>query len=131
MRKGQIVSSAGEVEKAGCVVLRNDEILLVANGKRGEYALPKGHVESNETPEATAVRETREETGYTVELVRYIGDMTYINQQTNEPIRVHYYLAKPLRDNHDAEDYTEWVSLKKAKGLVSENVKQFLDKVIS
>jgi 8-oxo-dGTP pyrophosphatase MutT (NUDIX family) len=48
---------------AGGLVVRGEEVLLIAlqGGKR--WQLPKGHIEDGETPEETAVREVAEETG--------------------------------------------------------------------
>lgn len=50
---------------AGGLVLHGSQILLISvlEGKR--WQLPKGHIEQGETPEETAVREVREETGVT------------------------------------------------------------------
>jgi 8-oxo-dGTP pyrophosphatase MutT (NUDIX family) len=50
---------------AGGIVTRGSQVLLLHKHARGEYVLPKGHVEPGETLEAAALRETCEETGYT------------------------------------------------------------------
>lgn len=48
---------------AGGVVVRAAEILLIATAGGKRWQLPKGRIEAGETPEQTAVREVREETG--------------------------------------------------------------------
>lgn len=53
-----------QYQAAGGVVLRAGRLLVLHKHARSEYVLPKGHVEAGETVEATALRETREETGY-------------------------------------------------------------------
>lgn len=60
------------------VVLKRDNsgnvaVLLVRRADIGVWTLPGGHREQNETLEETAVRETREETGYTVTLTGALG----------------------------------------------------------
>ncbi len=45
-------------------------------------ALPKGNVDAGERPEQTALREVREETGVTADLVAKLGDIKYVYQRT-------------------------------------------------
>lgn len=47
--------------------------LLQRRADDGSWCLPGGYVEPNETPAETAVREAREETGLTVEVVDLVG----------------------------------------------------------
>jgi len=67
--------SAGMVraEAAGCVVLRRSllctRVLLVWTRGYAYPRLPKGRVEPGESARECALREVREETGYTVEVV--------------------------------------------------------------
>jgi ADP-ribose pyrophosphatase YjhB (NUDIX family) len=52
------------VQKAGAVILLGtSHIVLVRPKDRPEWVLPKGHIEENESPTVTAVREALEETG--------------------------------------------------------------------
>jgi ADP-ribose pyrophosphatase YjhB (NUDIX family) len=46
------------------------------------FALPKGLVDPGERPEHTAVREVREETGVTAELIVKLGDIKYVYTRT-------------------------------------------------
>lgn len=50
----------------GVICLRGDEVLLIRRGKpprKGEWSIPGGHIEVNETEEIACLRELHEETG--------------------------------------------------------------------
>ena len=128
MHDNPIINEQGEIEKVGCVVLKgHDEILLVLSKDAGIWGLPKGHAEAGETPREVALRETREETGYDVELLKELGDMTYISAVVNQPVRVHYFLAKTLTHHEDADQVWKWETMDRAKRLVRPDVKAFLE----
>ena len=48
------------------------------SSKRAVLALPKGLVDAGESPEQTALREVREETGVEAELLGKLGDIKYV-----------------------------------------------------
>lgn len=54
-------------DSAGAIVFRGDTVLMIRVGSR--WSFPKGHVEPGETAKQAAVRETREETGISAELL--------------------------------------------------------------
>ena len=60
-------------ESAGAVVVSGDRVLALRRPSHGEMRLPKGHVETGEKPQTAALRETREESGYTDLVV--VGDL--------------------------------------------------------
>ncbi len=77
---GQLLCDLGVASR----VVRGDKILLVqeAHGThQGRWGLPKGHVEANESPEAAALRELKEETGLDGTLVGLVGVRTALRSQ--------------------------------------------------
>jgi ADP-ribose pyrophosphatase YjhB (NUDIX family) len=71
--------------KVGAAVLAlsdDNRVLLVkrnAEPARGSWCLPGGFMDIGETPQATAMRECREESGYTVEISGLIDVYYYEN----------------------------------------------------
>ncbi len=51
--------------------------VIQPRGKPKVRALPKGHIDPGEKPEATAIRETREETGLSGRSLGQLGDVKY------------------------------------------------------
>ena len=100
-----------ELSAGGVVVRRlRGRWMLAAirpNGKpEGVWALPKGLIDSGEKPDATALREVREETGVDAELVRKLGDIRYVYTWEGERIFkiVSFYLLRYRRGRLGAID---------------------------
>ena len=54
---------------------RGDEVLLLIRPSRDEIRLPKGHIEAGEGPADAALREVREEAGYSdLEIIADLGE---------------------------------------------------------
>lgn len=66
----KIIMNAG----ACIVVNEKNELLLQLRGDDHFWGLPGGIMEIGETPKETAIREVYEETGYTVEITKFLGD---------------------------------------------------------
>lgn len=62
---------------AGGLVVQGSRILLISTQAGRRWQLPKGHIEEGETPEQTAVREVREETGVTGRVVAPLPGVEY------------------------------------------------------
>jgi 8-oxo-dGTP pyrophosphatase MutT (NUDIX family) len=60
--------------RAQVVLLRDDLILLARHERENSsyWVLPGGSIEADESPEAAAIREVREETGLTIEIDRLL-----------------------------------------------------------
>jgi len=61
------------VRAAGGLVVRDDTVLLVHRPKYDDWTFPKGKAEDGESDEDCALREVREETGLSCELVSPAG----------------------------------------------------------
>jgi 8-oxo-dGTP pyrophosphatase MutT (NUDIX family) len=116
-----------EEVSAGGVVVRDGQVLLVvptrraANGAR-VVALPKGHLDGDETEAQAAVREVREEGGVDAELIEPLGDVRYHYRRDGRLIakRVRFFLfefrsGRVEDHDHEIED-ARWVPLEQAVG---------------
>lgn len=54
---------------ASAVIIKEEKVLLVYHKKLNVWLYPGGHIEENESPDETVVREVMEETGLTVEII--------------------------------------------------------------
>ncbi len=85
-----------EVSSGGVVIFGNTILLL--KKFNGDWVLPKGRVEKNETIKDAALREVLEESGVKAEVLRYIGMVhyKYKNLKEDEMVykTVHWYLMR-------------------------------------
>lgn len=76
------------------------QILLIQDAKN-RWTIPKGHVEPNEEPKATAEREIREETGLQeMKVYNWLGKVNFRYRRTHTLVlmTMHIYLVKGLGD---------------------------------
>jgi 8-oxo-dGTP pyrophosphatase MutT (NUDIX family) len=120
----KLISSGGVIyRKSGS----NVEVALVSVRGGRFWCLPKGLVDKGETPEVTAVREVREESGLSGKILEKLGDITYWYYIQGENIKcrktVHFYLMEYVSGNtsqHDFEvDDAEWFPLETALQKIS------------
>lgn len=124
----------------GCIVLNEqNEVLLEReisrNGDRF-WAFPKGHMEPGETEEQTAIRETKEEVGLSVEITdsNPIAN-NYFLHDGKILKRVLQFLARPtegteLKLQAEEVEQARWMSLDEARELADfEYTKLTIDEV--
>lgn len=86
-----------------CVIEKDGKFLIVeekASGKR-VYNQPAGHVEAGETLIAAAIRETREETGWTVKPTALLGLYVYTSPHNQVTYYRTCFVAEALEHNPD------------------------------
>lgn len=96
-----VIETSRSYRAAGGVVVSQDghEVLLLIRPGRDEIRLPKGHIEAGEAPEAAALREVREETGYDqLEIIADLGEQLVTYLLSGRTIRraERYFLMRPL-----------------------------------
>ncbi|MGH2524795.1 MAG: NUDIX domain-containing protein, partial [Anaerolineales bacterium] len=92
-------------QAAGGIVVRDGRVLLLHKRTKDEIVLPKGHVEEGETPEAAALREVREETGYgNLRVLHDLGAARADFQRNDEHVvRDETYFVMELLNDERAE----------------------------
>ncbi len=105
--------------------MRGNDVVVIVPVKRDSagnrvLGLPKGHADGDETPEAAATREVREETGVDAELIDELGDVRYSYQRAGRQVDklVRFYLFEyrsgDVADHdHEIED-ARWMPLAEA-----------------
>lgn len=82
-------------KSCGCIIIRDDEVLLIFEKGRNFWGFPKGHMEQGENEIDTALREVKEEVGLDVTInqeKRYI--LNYIIRNEIDKTTV-LYIATP------------------------------------
>ena len=110
---------------AGGVVVRGNQVVVIVPTRRAfdgsrVLALPKGHLDGDETDEQAAAREVREEGGVEADLVAPLGDVRYHYRRNGRLIskRVRFFLfafrsGSPADHDHEIED-ARWLPLTQA-----------------
>lgn len=86
-----------EAISCGGVVIFRGKILLLYKNYRNRYegwVLPKGTVEEGEEYNETALREVKEETGVSANIIKYVGKSQYSFSTPKDTVTkdVHWYL---------------------------------------
>ncbi len=101
-----------EAVSCGGVVIFRGKVLLLYKNYKNKYegwVLPKGTVEQGEEYKETALREVKEETGVTAQIIKYVNKSNYTFNTATDVVNkdVHWYLmmadsyySKPQREEY-------------------------------
>lgn len=99
---------ANTLTHAGGVVFRKSDeqtlYLVVSSSDGANWVLPKGHIDSGESPEAAALRELEEEAGVIGEIVERLSVQRF--QKHAEAVEIQYFLIRELAATTAAETRT-------------------------
>lgn len=94
------------------------ELLLVHRSRYDDWALPKGKLKPGETWAAAALREVREETGYTAQLGAFAGVVSYLHKSRPKVVLFwNMTVADERRGPLDAGEVAEAVWLPAPRAL--------------
>ena len=131
---------------AGCVIVKNNKILMVKETKKkcyGQWSFPGGHVEENELITDAAIREVYEETGCKVKLTGVLPISTVYLKEKETAIMIKF-TADIIEENikFDTKEILDvkWIDIDKLKNMkkdelrgydtVLQDIKNFEDKKI-
>ena len=113
------------VQAAGGVVIRQGEdgteLCVVHRPRYGDWTLPKGKLDPDETFEQAALREVREETGLRCSLVREL-ESTHYTDSRGRPKIVRYWLMEVDGgefEPNDEVDELRWMSPREATAALT------------
>lgn len=122
-------------KSCGCIIIKDDKVLLICQKNNKAWGFPKGHMEENENEIQTALREVKEEVGLEVEInieKRYV--LNYIIDNKIDKTTV-LYIAIPKNEKiymqeTEIEDI-KWCSFDEALNVLTfNNSKELFKKVI-
>lgn len=91
-----------KVHSAGGIVIEHESVLMLRKAN-GDWVLPKGRIEGDETDSQAAVREVQEESGIQAEVVSRIG-------------RINYQYCNIWYDNEMIDKFVSWFLMEERGG---------------
>ncbi len=116
---------------AGCVIVRNDKILMVKEAQKkcyGMWNIPAGHVDEPEGIKDAAIREVYEETGCKVKLTGVLP-ICMVEVNDDEPRLMVRFTAEVIEENikFDPSEILDvkWIDLEEVKKMTKEQLRGY------
>jgi len=117
------------------IAIRDKNFLLIKRGippKKGMWASPSGFIEIGETAEEACLRELKEETGVSGEIVKLVGVVRHEDKEVYGDMLIVRYLVKvadeELNPGTEAED-VRFFSVEELPGYYLELFKEVIEEV--
>jgi 8-oxo-dGTP pyrophosphatase MutT (NUDIX family) len=111
-------------DSAFAIILHSNQVLLVKARDKHNWQLPGGRLESGETPIEAVLREVKEETGLTAEILQMTGKY---RREDGTVARVYAAKARGKLVGASEEILEQrWVPVLEAKEMVSSNTRRRL-----
>ncbi|MDF2651720.1 MAG: ADP-ribose pyrophosphatase [Paenibacillus sp.] len=102
-RKITMEHSPKHTVTAATVVLNHENKILLINGPKRGWEIPGGRVEEGESLFSAAIRETKEETGIDIEIIKFCG----IFQNVKGSICSTLFLGRPVGGKFQTSDESD------------------------
>jgi 8-oxo-dGTP diphosphatase len=121
------------IKLAGCIIQDNHgHVLLLHRNKpnRVQWETPGGKLNPDESPQAAAIREVREEIGLTPKIIKLIGQKDFI--EDDRRFSYYWFIAKIDQDpviqesSFDQIKYFSWTQMRAIFPQLSANTKNLL-----
>ena len=112
---------ARTIEAAGGVVEQDGSIAVVHRPRYDDWSLPKGKLDKNESFERAALREVKEETGLSCQLIEELDPVSYADNR-GRPKTVRYWRMEVIGGEFEVNDEVDelrWLSKAEALELLS------------
>lgn len=116
---------------AGCLIIRDNKILMVKEAKKkcyGQWNFPAGHVEEHEKITDAAIREVYEETGCKVKLKGVLPISSVDGREGITGIMIRF-VADVIEENikFDTEEIldVQWLNLNDVKNMTPEELRGY------
>ena len=116
---------------AGCLIVKNNKILMVKEAKKkcyGQWNFPAGHVEENELVTDAAIREAYEETGCKVKLTGVLPISTAYLKEKETAIIIKFtadVIEENIKFNTKEILDVKWLDLDKVRNMTKDELRGY------